>query len=788
MLSEEFGQLAGQFAGQQTTGGADGAATATPNLSRADSRRSLKGIFDGGEQQGAVEWSPELGLPGMDFDPNTVDDPVRGMKVLEMLQALDRTAEELMGQKVSNEELMGFLEMGEKRVVDLAVKVKLLEDQNEKLALKDSAQSDTIKELRVKVGGLREEVGSVTVQKEAQEADAQRLREHNAELQGSLDVALQEKSREAERVQELRKTGEEQDEAFKKERDKTEAERRVAMSTVDRDRKRLNEKLDEWHRKADQNLARAKQLEKELKDKTRETEKLQAELTSLQRHYKSDRTKMENELQSGKLRNQEELVRLHTWDKELTELSEKLKKGEAGLEKEKENIKRALADAVKEIQNQRGSENQLLLDMKGQYESELSQQFESRQNELDDHWRQKEALELEQLEERRGSLEAELQVKMQKASENRQRLERYSLNLERYGRRLKAEYENWKHEKSQVYQVLDEAQQEREELEDKHGLALDKLVQANTQMEADLRVSQKAAESLTEQLRELRADRERLTTEQTEAQRRELDTGHQMEQLVAENERLIDDNTLLEKNFNELKCEHDQLLEEMTYMRSREEEERELRRKTNEMLLASYKIKNPQAGSVVPVATHGGQAVEGIDLLCWQCHSRTMDDEGGGLLARTREARQQMQELNTERALLMSDKDVFLKAHKLDALKLSDETARIRQEREQMVADTELLIAERKALSPAGGGGGGAHRRHSVGGRSHEGSMVDETWPPRLDPDSNPVEAVNVRQHDEQALDGTSRRKKDLIYLKSIYASPSLHKGRNSSMRRERGA
>ena len=133
----------------------------------------------------------------------------------------------------------------------------------------------------------------------------------------------------------------------------------------------------------------------------------------------------------------------------------------------------------------------------------------------------------------------------------------------------------------------------------------------------------------------------------------------------------------------------------------------------------------------------------------------------------------------------MSDKDVFLKAHKLDALKLSDETARIRQEREQMVADTELLIAERKALSPAGGGGGGgggggAHRRHSVGGRSHEGSMVDETWPPRLDPDSNPVEAVNVR-HDEQALDGTSRCKKDLIYLKSI--SPSLHKGRRRCCR-----
>ena len=709
-----------------------------------------------------ADWTPEQGLPGMEFDPANVDDPIRSMKVMEMLQALDRTTEELMGTKVSNEELMGFLEMGEKRIVDLAVKVKLLEDRNEKMEATEQAQKDAIARLQEHLSELRSVKQQHEGRLEEQEAEIGALRDNNHDLSHSLDVVSTEKAREYDRVTELRRLNDDQEELLRKERERAEGDRRVVAATADREKKRINEKSEEWHRKSDMHHSRAKQLEKDLKDKTREVEKFQSELTGLQRQYKNERSRMDNELQNGKMKNQEEMVRLHTWDKELSELSEKLKKGEAKLDKEKTNIKRSLADAVTEIQAQRQSENHLLIDMKAQYEAELASQFELRQAELDEHWRQKESLELEQLEERRNNLDAELQLKMQKAGESRQRLERYSGNLERYGRRLKAEYDNWQHEKQQVYIVLDEAQHEREEIEVQHKVKVDELMLANRALQGEVQAKQAQLDSLNSQLGMVTDEREKLTQAQQQAEEREEEAEKRMEQLTEENDRLVEDNTILEKNFNELKSEHDQLLEEMTYMRSREEEERELRRKTNEMLLASYKIKNPQTGMVVPMTTKAGQVVEGIDLLCWKCHSNVLEDEGSGLLARTKEARQQMQELTQERKLLHSEKEVFLKAHKLDALKLADETATIRDEREALRRDTENLIAERKAIADA-----------SVGPKNN---LIVQNQRNRIDPDTNPIEAVTLNPHAEPPVDASKRRKKDLMFLKSVYTGPQVNR------------
>eukprot|EP01064_Diplonema_japonicum_P000596 TRINITY_DN10383_c2_g1_i1.p1 TRINITY_DN10383_c2_g1~~TRINITY_DN10383_c2_g1_i1.p1 ORF type:complete len:818 (+),score=261.64 TRINITY_DN10383_c2_g1_i1:39-2456(+) len=711
------------------------------------------------------EWSPEQGLPGMDFNPEDIQDPVQNMKVLEMLQALDRTTEELMGQKVSNEELMGFLEMGEKRIVDLAVKVKLLEDQNERLALKDTDQAQEIDKLKYNLATSQAHGKKLESEKEHLLGDIHGYADQCTDLKAHLESIKIDKTRESELNAELKKAYELKEDTTRKEREKVAAEQRVTVQNLERDKRRLQERLEEWHRKSDQNVAKSKQLEKELKDKTREVEKLQTELANLQRSYKNDKVKMDNALSNGKMHIQEEMVRLHSWDKELTELSEKLKKSEAKLDKEKENIKRAIADSVKEVQAQREAEHRLLLDMKHQYEQELMTQFEQRQNELDEHWRQKETVELEQLEERRNALDSELQMKTQKAAENRQRLERYSQNLERYGRRLKGEYENWQHEKNQVYGVLAEAQTERETAETEMKKDIDVLTAAAQDIHLQLEGKKAVIEELDIKMKELMAERNALLEEKAHSEENDKDRTAQMKELTAENDRLIEDNTLLERSFNELKCEHDQLLEEMTYMRSREEEERELRRKTNEMLLASYKIKNPQSGVVLPVGHRSGTYAEGIDLLCWKCHQGSMDEEGTGLLARTRDARKQMRSLNNERTSLHNDKQAFIKAHKLDAEKLTRETETIKNDREVLRQETEKVIAERKAIASV--------------------SQLDPKLAPPTplkddtDPDHNPVKisypSMDAPEAPEAPLSPTEasrRRKKDLIYLKSIYSSP----------------
>eukprot|EP01060_Flectonema_neradi_P038281 TRINITY_DN798_c9_g1_i1.p1 TRINITY_DN798_c9_g1~~TRINITY_DN798_c9_g1_i1.p1 ORF type:complete len:809 (+),score=222.13 TRINITY_DN798_c9_g1_i1:253-2679(+) len=719
-------------------------------------------------ERAAAEEQQYPSLPGMDVDPNEVDDPIRSMRVSEMLQALDRTTEELMGTRVSNEELMGFLEMGEKRIVDLAVKVKLLEDQNEKMAIRESDQHNQIEELKHTLSQALELKSKSDNELEMSKQELSNRHDEVEDLRMTLETVRQERNRELEVSADVRRSLEIKEEQSRKEKEKLVSEHRVTVQNSERERKRLQERVDDWHRKADGHSNKAKQYEKDIKDKTREAEKISQDYASLQRTHKTGMQKMEIELANGKSHIQEEMTRLFHWQKELSEQSDKLKKADTKLSKEKENIKKAICDSVREIQQQRDSEHRLLLDIKAQYEQELSTQFDARQRELDEHWRQKETVELEQLEERRSALDAELAAKTQKATENRQRLERYSKNLEGYGRRLKAEYESWQREKSQVYQVLDEAQQEREEVEASLKQQISDLTATVQDYHVQLEGKKAVIVSLTERIQESTQEAAQLKEDLDSAVEREKDCEEKIAELSGENGRLIDDNTVLERNFNELKLEHDQLLEEMTYMRSREEEERELRRKTNEMLLASYKIKNPGSNMMISPGTHGGQSIEEIDLLCWKCHSRTLEEEGSGLLTRTREARKQMRALTTERKKLQADKDLFLKAHKLDANRLIDETMTIRKEREQLKKDTEILIAERKALSPE------TQIRPSL---SSNTDLISESWVTLdddniIDPDHNPTDVIDATPVNEPVLEASRRRKKDLIYLKSICSTP----------------
>ena len=717
-------------------------------------------------------------LPGMDVDPTEVDDPIRSMRVSEMLQALDRTTEELMGTRVSNEELMGFLEMGEKRIVDLAVKVKLLEDQNEKMAIRETDQNSQIDDLKTNLNQALELRAKSDTELEMSKVELSNRVDEVDDLRCTLETVRQERNRESEASSDVRRSLEQKEEQSRKDKEKLASEHRVSLQNHDRERKRLQERADDWHRKADGHANKGKQYEKDIKDKTREAEKVSQDLASLQRTHKTGMQKMEIELSNGKSHIQEEMTRLFHWQKELSEQADKLKKADGKLSKEKDNIKKAICDSVKEIQQQRDSEHRLLLEIKGQYEHELTAQFDARQRELDEHWRQKETVELEQLEERRSALDAELAAKTQKATENRQRLERYSKNLEGYGRRLKAEYESWQREKTQVYQVLDEAQQEREEVEATLKQQITDLTATVQDYHIQIEGKKSAIETLTKKIQETTAEAKQLKHDLDIVIQRERDAEDRIDELSGENGRLIDDNSTLERNFNELKLEHDQLLEEMTYMRSREEEERELRRKTNEMLLASYKIKNPGGNIMIPTGSHGNQSIDEIDLLCWKCHSRTLEEEGSGLLTRTREARKQMRSLTTERKKLQADKDLFLKAHKLDADRLIDETMTIRKEREQLKKDTEVMIAERKALSPV------SQIKPSLA--SSNADLVSESWVTLdeeniIDPDLNPTEITDVKLFDEPLVDASRRRKKDLIYLKSIYANqnkqqPSSHR------------
>ncbi|KAJ9460735.1 hypothetical protein DIPPA_02763 [Diplonema papillatum] len=711
----------------------------------------------------ALEWTPDMGLPGMDFDIDSVErDSERGTKVLEMLQALDRTAEELMAQKVSNEELMGFLEMGEKRVVDLAIKVKLLEDQNDKLAHRESAQAHEIESLRASLADTASDRDRLSAEKDIVVASLGALDADIRELRIVNDTLLTEKEREVEANHDLRRTIEAKDDSSRREKEKLLADQRVQHTQAERERRLLHERMEDWRKKADVNSAKNKQLETAVKDKTREAEKLSTEFANLQRSYKNEKVKMESELSNGKMHIQEELIRLHAWDKELAELAEKLKKNEANLDKEKSNIKKAICGSVREIQDQREAENRLLTDLKQQYEEELQLQFEAKQNELDEHWRQTQSAEIDQLDERRNALESEVAMKVQKANENRQRLEKYSQNLEKYARRLKSEYDSWQGERAQVYAVIDEAQREREEAEEKLKVEIQDLKACVQQLYLEVGGKKAAVDSISAELEALKTEKSSLMDSQHESGKREISAERHIDDLLAENERLIEDNTVLEKNFNELRYEHDQLLEEMTFLRTREDEERELRRKTNEVLLATYRV-NPAGRGATASARHAA-SLEGADVLRWHCQNAPTDEEGDGLLSRAREARRELRVMTEEQNLLRLQQgeealhirrveNPQLKAAKLDTGKLLHEAGQLQKQREAHDQATQEVQSQRKALGEA------ALSKHNVS--------------TTVDPDFNPVCLASAPKRTEPPAEASLRRKKDLLFLKSMYSAPS---------------
>lgn len=208
------------------------------------------------------------------------------------------------------------------------------------------------------------------------------------------------------------------------------------------------------------------------------------------------------------------------------------------------------------------------------------------------------------------------------------------------------------------------------------------------------------------------------------------------------------------------------------------------------MLLASYRYKQPGSTDLVPAGAGGGgpgfiDSQGAIDLLCWKCHQRQLEDEGSGLLARTREARRQMRSLTVERRALQSEREMFLKAHQLDSEKLGREADELRTQRRTLRKETELLAAERRsrlaeqALSP---------KLKGTALRPRAGES-DEVWVQlaAADPDHNPADSADrPATFSEPQSEASKRRKKDLIFLKSIYSagSGSPQRGPGSQGRR----
>eukprot|EP01065_Artemidia_motanka_P028476 TRINITY_DN3386_c0_g1_i1.p1 TRINITY_DN3386_c0_g1~~TRINITY_DN3386_c0_g1_i1.p1 ORF type:complete len:848 (+),score=399.58 TRINITY_DN3386_c0_g1_i1:54-2546(+) len=749
------------------------AVTATPPLSVEPLQPPPDADAD--RVQRAAEYAAELrrDLPGMGHDLSSID-TTRAVPAWDLLRTLNISADELSEQRVTTEELLAFLEMGEKRIVDLAVKVKLLESQNdelqqcyeESLAQRDQWQRN-YDDISKQLSQVRHELGATMVRYDTTRSELDAARDaaetKYVQVQQELDSVRLEK----------RSITEERDQLRDQEK-KTASDQKRQEKMYSDDRKNHHAEIGQLKDQLEKAKTGGKESDKRLQSLSRDLEKEKEDKKTIQQRSQNELRNMKDGVKQEWAMLSDEKAQLQRQQKDLEESEVKLTKDEEKLGREKEHIRKAMVDAVREIQDQREKEHQLLVMMKEEYEQDLQRQYAAKQQELEEHWRRKEQSELELMAERREQFENALREKAGKINEARHRLHHYSSGLERYNKRLRAEYERWQAEKASVKDAIDKATREREEVDDKMEQQRENFQQMTDDLRDQIEDKNRQIDNLDSQLKRVVKERSALIEVQEEQKREMADLEQKKKELLRENGRLEEDTKLLEKNFNDLKQEHDQLLEEMTYMRSREEEERELRRKTNEMLLASYRYKQPGSNELMPSA--GGQqgfgeAEGAIDLLCWKCHQRQLEEEGSGLLARTRDARRQMRTLTVERRQLQGDRDTFLKAHKLDSEKLVREADDLRHQRKQLRKETEMLAAERKsrlaeqALSP-----------RLKGSRLREAEDgTQEVWVSlaAADPDFNPTERKQRTSGPDPAAEAARQRKHDLLYLRSIYSSGS---------------
>eukprot|EP01062_Namystynia_karyoxenos_P030227 TRINITY_DN22599_c0_g1_i1.p1 TRINITY_DN22599_c0_g1~~TRINITY_DN22599_c0_g1_i1.p1 ORF type:complete len:952 (+),score=389.99 TRINITY_DN22599_c0_g1_i1:91-2856(+) len=706
------------------------------------------------------------------------------LSTLDVLQQHHFSPEELLDaaeNRATTEELLEFLKMGEKRVVDLAVKVKLLETMNDDLHEQRSAAASSLAKVKAQLETANERLRCTQAALRAKEQQSEQERRVWSETNSKVTGSIQQLEGTLASLQgqlEATRRDHEAEKKLHKEREHTEGKKLKEATGKANHFRTQHDKVAKDLKEKERELREKKEL---IAERNKEIQAIQGRRDKLESERRAVQQALKAEKESKQQTLTDETARLSNEEQEFREDADKLSKLEEVLAKEKANIRQALSDAIRELQDQREREHQQLLSQKQDFEQELQKNFQSKQGELDEHWGQKYTQELQLMEERRKTFEDELGKMRIKTQENRQRLERHSQRLEKYGRDLRRELGSWKSDKQNINETIDKATKEKEEVEAQLTARMREKDLELQDFERKVMEKDRAMDAVREEMAKTKQAREDLLREQAEwhSQHRELEkkeTG-----LISENARLIEDNTLLEKNFNELKCEHDQLLEEMTYMRSREEEERELRRKTNEMLLASYRYKH--AGSNELIASPGDaplQEDEGaIDLLCWKCHQKQLEDEGSGLLARARDARRQMRTLTVDRRMLQNEREAWLKANRVDSEHLAREAADMREAREELQRETHVLAAERKALRAEQ-----ALKPRLQGTKLKESASGDapELWASLAvaDPDLNPVPVKSGERSGsgaEGALDAARRRKRDLVSLQAVYAASPARKG-----------
>eukprot|EP00756_Hemistasia_phaeocysticola_P047626 Hpha_TRINITY_DN22100_c0_g1::TRINITY_DN22100_c0_g1_i1::g.103693::m.103693 len=598
------------------------------------------------------------------------------------------SVDELMWQRVTTDELLRFLEMGEQRIVDLAVKVKELEDQNDLMLQRKKEKEVRKAALRDEVDMTRLSLKKLYTMYEDRERMFQKMTKQKDDLETVHEMRMRElREQQDEQSREVTQAKQDCDDE-KKQKEKTRAEHEALQTNLTKSGKQVDKLQREVNGLTKENAKQEMRYQKLKNDRKLLESKKDEKFKEMKQSKQEDLERLQCDVTAIKdgLRQRELLLEQKA--KDLDEKKKKLDKAMDKLKREKEQIRQEICNAVYEIEETRDKELDMLLKVRQQYDKELDEQFVAKKQELEQHWRRMEKKELEAMRQGRQTFEQELRKNEDRVTEGRGRLDQHSDGLDKYGKRLEGRYAKWQKDTKELQQEIDRAWKEKSAMDGETVEMRMKLHSEAQNHVSEIELSERDMIQLEEQYE--RIGKERMTLRQSTqvAQNEYASLQKQKTVLRGENSRLVDDNSDLEKNFNDLKCERDLLQEELTSARTSAETAH--LRKSGMVLFPKYGSQSKAEGYLNNKDRRSPSRDQaGIDVLAFSCQPRQLDDDGAGLLARTRDGRRQLRKVVVKRNATFKDDDEDLVERGLSpgAIELpvpSEDTTRKRMARQDL--------------------------------------------------------------------------------------------------------